>query len=945
VSSQNQRSFAGGEIAPSLYARADQVKYQTGARTLRNFMVMRHGGVQNRPGTGFTGEVKDSTKTVRLIQFVFNAEQTYALEFGDLYLRVIRNQAYVTDLTLTITAISNASPGVVTYVGTDPVNGEEVFISGVVGPMANFINGRNFKIANVNAGANTFQLQDMTGANFDTTSLGAYTSGGTAERIYTVVTPYLEADLPDIRFAQSADVVTLTHPSYETRELSRTGHAAWTLSTIAFAPGIPRPTGCAGTGSAGAGDARYKITAVDAETREESLAGKSTVSNTISNITQANPAVLTYVGADNFLNGDIVTLTGVLGMTQVNGFEFEVANVNVGANTFELRGIDSTGYSAYTGDGVVNICSITIVSASAPSSAVPNNLSWTLVSGASEYNIYRDSNGVFGFIGVAGSSTFTDTGITPDTDQTPPIPRNPFNATGKFPSCVTYYQQRRVFANTDQEPEQVFGSRTGQFTNFTKSDPIQDDDAVTFKMAGRQVNEVQHLVELAKLVVLTSGGEWIIGGDSAGVLTPFAINAQQQSYNGASNLAPILINGSALYVQARGSIVRDIGFDYQVDGYRGNDLTIFSAHLFDGFTMRDWAYQQVPHSIVWMVRSDGKLLGLTYIRDQEMIGWHRHDFDGEVEQVCSIPEGTEDALYIVIKRTINGVVKRYVERVKTRAITDVVDSVFVDCSLTYDGTNATATTMTLTGGTLWTPEEILTLTASAPFFTAADVGNEIRIESATGEIVRCVITAFGSTTVVSVTPHMNVPANLQAVARATWVRAVDQVTGLWHLEGKTISALGDGFVAANPNNGAYTVVTVTNGVASFDEVYGVIHVGLPFTSDLQTLDIETAQGETLSDKKKLVNRVTLFVEKARGIWIGGAEPPADDDFEDQLTEFKQRSDEDYDEPVEPVTDTIDINIKGEWNSNGRIFVRQTDPLPLAVLAVVPAGMIPYNNRG
>src|SRR5262245_57207681 len=139
-----QRSFAGGEIAPSLYARVDTSKYATGLRTMRNNILMRHGGAQSRPGLDFIGEVKDSTKSVRLIPFIFNTDQTYCLEFGNLYMRVIRDGSYQYDVSRNITGITNANPGVVTSNAHGFSNGEEVYISGVVGAIAPYVNGRNF---------------------------------------------------------------------------------------------------------------------------------------------------------------------------------------------------------------------------------------------------------------------------------------------------------------------------------------------------------------------------------------------------------------------------------------------------------------------------------------------------------------------------------------------------------------------------------------------------------------------------------------------------------------------------------------------------------------------------------------------------------------------------------------------------------------------------------
>lgn len=940
MSTVNQRSFAGGEIAPALYARVDVSKYATGARTLRNFHVMRHGGAQNRSGTKFIGEVKDSSKVVRLIPFVYSTTQTYVLEFGDQYMRVIKDGAYILRASQAITGITNANPAVLTYSGADNyANGDEVYISGVVGAMGAYVNNRNFKVVNLNAGANTFELDYMDGTNVNSSGFGAYTSGGTIEEVYEISTSYADDDLSELQFVQSADVLTIVHPSYPPSELARLADDNWTLTEITFAPGIAQPNGGFMTSvAAGANTYRYRVTAVAEETYEESVPGFEATKN-ITGATQANPVVITSV-AHGYSNNDEVYITGVGGMTEINGVKYLIANV--AANTFELAGIDGTGFTAYTAGGTVARTCIRVDNAAAPSTSNPHIVNWVAVSGAIEYNVYKEKNGVYGYLGTAQTTDFDDVGTDPDVTDTPPIERNPFEAAGDYPSVVTYYQQRLGFAATNNEIEKIWFSQAAHFKNFTVSSPIQDDDAITFTMAGRQVNQVKHMIDIGKLIVFTTGGEWSIEGGSNGVLLPGEINPKQYSYNGASSLAPIVIGSNALYVQGRGSVVRDFAFDFEVDGYRGNDLTIFSAHLFDDYQIVDWAYQQIPHSILWAVRDDGVLLGLTFVREQEMVAWHRHDTDGIVENVCVIPEATEDAVYIVVARTIGGATKRYVERLSSRNLNLIEDATFLDSFLTYDGRNTnTAHTMTLSGSG-WTYTDTLTLTSSAAYFSASEVGNEIHITGSDGTIIRCEITAYTSTTVVSVLPNRTVPVSMRATAISTWSRAVDEVSGLWHLNGKDVSIFADGFVVANPNNSAYDVKTVTNGAIALDKCYGVIHAGLPYTSDIETLNIDSAQGETIADKKQIVTKVTLFVEDSRGVWIG-AKPPEDEatDFLGGLTEVKVRNDEGYDEPVALKTGTIDVNIRSEWNSNGRVFIRQTDPIPVAVLAVLPAGLFPF----
>lgn len=945
--------MSGGEIAPALYARTDVSKYTTGLRTLRNNYVLKHGGAANRSGSNFVCEAKDSSKAIRLVPFEFNDEQTYVLEFGDQYIRIIRNGIQVFELTQSITGITQADPAVATYSGADSyANGDEIYIFDVEGMKE--INGRNYKIANVDTGANTFELQDMAGVDIDSTSFTAYTSGGDASLVYEIASNYLEAELFELDFVQSGDVITIVHASHPPAELSRTSDSSWALADIEFNPSVSRPSSVLVTkGASGSNSYNFIVTAISAENGQESLPGLDNIARSVTNITQAEPAVLTYSGTDVWSNGDEFYMQAVIGMTQVNDKEYRIDNVDIGANTFEVRtlvgtDLDSTGFDAYSSGGAINKTFTRITSSAEGTPSNPHVVTWSEVEGAQEYNIYRSSgDDNYGLVGISTGASFNDIGVTADTTSSPPLYRNVFASEDNYPSTVTYIQQRLAFANTNNEPEKVFLSRTADFKNFTSRSPVQEDDAFNFSMAGREVNQVKHLLDLNTFVIMTSGGEIVARGNEAGIITPTNINTKQQTYNGSTNLNPITIGSNALYVQARGSIIRDLGFSFDIDGYQGNDLTIFSTHLFQGYTLVDWAYTQVPDSIVWAIRNDGTMVGLTYVQEQEVLAWHRHDFeDGLAESVTSIPENNIDSLYVVVNRTIDGRTTRYIERMSVRQInetTDVIDKKFMDSHLSYDGRNTTATTMTLSGGTSWDYLDNLTLTSSTSFFSAEDVGNEIQMNDPDGSIIKCDITVYTSPTAVTVKPNKDVPVSLQGVAITDWAKAVDSLNGLWHLEGREVSIFADRFVVANPNNDSYDTVTVTGGAISLAKAYSVIHVGLPYTSDIETLDIDTPQGESIVDKRQKLDRVTLYVENTRGGFVGISPPDETADFLEDLEEIKYRDDENYDEPIELVTGTVEVNVKPRWNSNGRIFIRQTDPIPMSILAIAPSGIFPFRG--
>jgi len=654
----------------------------------------------------------------------------------------------------------------------------------------------------------------------------------------SIATPYSDTELADLQFTQSADVMTICHPSHPVKEVKRTSHTAWAITSVSFGTSMSAPGSVSSTrqnydgGNPGTSYS-YVVTAVKTETGDESVASSAT----------------------------------------------SITNNNL-------------------------------------SSTITNTISWGAVSGADSYNVFKSRGGIYGFIGRSTTTSFKDDNIEADANDTPATARTIFNTTDEYPATVAYYQQRLVFGQTNNDPQKIFMSQTGNYHNFNISEPLRDDDAVTFTIAASQVNEVRHLVPLSDMIILTSGGEWLLTAND-GVITPSAIQVKPQGYRGSADAPPIVIGNTIIHLQAKGAIIRDLAFALESDSYTGNDLTVLASHLFAGKTVREWAYAQAPHSIVWVVLSDGTLAALTYMREHEVWGWSRHDTDGTFESVCTIAEGDEDATYFVVKRTINGATKRYIERLNTRVFTEVADAFFVDSGLSYDGTHTGSTTMTLSGGSSWTHSETLTLTASGSTFVSGDVGNTIVLTVGTETLV-CTIQAYTSATAVSVKAGRDVPTAFRSVAVSSWSKGVDEISGLGHLEGKTVAILADGNVEAQQ--------TVASGAITISHPATKIHIGLPIQADIQTLNLELGQ-PTQQGKKKSISEVTLRVEESRGGKIGYDA--------DHLTEFKQRAYEPYGTATSLKTGDIKVTMPSTWRSEGSIFFRQDDPLPMTLLAVIP----------
>ena len=438
-----------------------------------------------------------------------------------------------------------------------------------------------------------------------------HTQGGTllsAGTPYEVANPYAEADLFDVHYVQSADVMTLVHPNYAPRELRRLGATNWQLTTLSFAAPISAP-GAPTLVAAGHTAVKYTyyyvVTAIDADGIGESAA--STASS-------------------------------------------------AGGNLYE------------TGATVT--------------------ISWSAVTGASRYNVYKLQGGLYGYIGQTAGLSIVDDNITPDLSQVPPIYDAMFSGSGDYPGAVSYYEQRRCFAGTTNKPQNIWMTKSGTESNMSYSLPVRDDDRIAFRVAAREANTIRHIVPLTQLLLLTSSAEWRVTSVNSDAITPSTISVRPQSYVGASNVQPTIINNTLLYGAARGGHVRELAYNWQASGFITGDLSLRAPHLFDTYDIVDMAYGKAPQPIVWFVSSSGNLLGLTYVPEQQIGAWHWHDTDGAFESCAVVAEGNEDRLYCVVRRTIDGNTVRYVERLASRHFDAQADAFFVDCGATYSGAPA-----------------------------------------------------------------------------------------------------------------------------------------------------------------------------------------------------------------------------------------------------------------
>ena len=307
-----------------------------------------------------------------------------------------------------------------------------------------------------------------------------------------------------------------------------------------------------------------------------------------------------------------------------------------------------------------------------------------------EYRVYKYDSGVYGYIGStagdAATMEFVDINIGADVEDTPPSDNDPFTTTNEFPSLVFFKDQRLGWAASNILPFNFWISVSGFFESLATSAPPKDNEAIIAKLATGPANRIQWVADDRVLLTGTTGNEWSVGKvDEA--LTPSNISFTRQGGRGSEFIEPLVTGDSLLYVQRGGNIIREIAYNFSGDKYEAAEISLIASQLFDEKRVVNWCYQLNPFSIAWVLLDDGTLAGLTHLREHEVVGWHRHETDGFIEDICSVPGVGYDRVYIIVRRTLNSVERRYIERFDNYFIqqSDFADAFFVDAGVKYDG--------------------------------------------------------------------------------------------------------------------------------------------------------------------------------------------------------------------------------------------------------------------
>ncbi len=719
-----QNNFNSGEFSPLMEGRVDFERYRTALRVCKNHIPLLQGPATRRPGFYFCDEGKDSTRQHRLVRFKFSTISAFAIEFGHLYVRFKKDRAPVYDLTLTITNISQADPGVVTYTGTDPANGDHMDFSGVVGMTE--VNGRRFRVSGVDTGANTFQLQTVDGVNVDTVNFTAYTGGGGAMRVYTLTTTYIESDLFQLKFAQSADVLWIWHPDYPERQLSRVADANWLLQDTVFLDGpylVENTTTTTLTPNAATGLA-ITVTA----------GPLGAITNCVASPTGE---IRVTDAAHGYSDGITLHITNVTGTTEANG-DWVIRKID--GNTYDLIG--SVFVNAFIANGDTR----------------PAVFASTDVGRL----IRMKQGGIWGYCQI---TAFTDvTAVTADVINTLTSTAAKttwrlglYSETTGYPAAGTFYGDRLYRGGVPFKPERIDGSKIGDYNNLAPTPidataTVTDEFAVSFNLNSNDVQTIRWMLGTANGIAIgTAEGEWLVTPSTLNeAITPTNINAKQSTSWGSADISAVQAGSALLFVEQGARRLREMNYLYYENVLQSDDATVLAEHITKGnydpadpeaglstvasSGIIELAYQRKTQPIIWAPRKDGVLIGVLYSKADKVLGWHRHVLGGwsdaehtvpaKVESCCVIPaaDGSYDELWVVVQRYINGRSVRYNEFLTNlwQQGDPQEDAVFVDGALTYDD----VPTDTITGlfHLAGEPVQVLVDGATHPDVTVSSLG-------------------------------------------------------------------------------------------------------------------------------------------------------------------------------------------------------------------------------
>lgn len=650
-----QPTFASGEVSPSIYSRVDITKYQSALRRCRNFIVHPTGGVSNRPGTRYVADAKFTENQCIVQEFIFSQDQKYVLEVGHEYIRFFTAGAQIN-----VTASDYASWNIATsYSAGDYVtyNGNTVY----------------------------FAIDDTVGDQPD-----LYPATWAQQTIYEVPTPYQVADLDGLRFETSGDTIFITHPDYQPRLLQRFGETDWRISLYEADDGPFMPENID-----------------DTFTMNVSAVTGSGVTLTAAQDIFANGHVGALFKLRHYVEGQTASQAfgSVTNGSSIRCFTtWRVISHGTWTGTFKIQkstdgGTTWTTLRTFT--SVNDFNANTSGTEDVETNPVPFliRISFTAyTSGTANIDLTSDPFYQEGVIRLTSVSTtkiavgtmLQDAGSTGNTSSWFEGSWSDYRG---WPAVSRFYQDRLVFAGTYSEPMTMWMTQTSNYYSFFRHSTLLDTDGITARLPSRQLNAINGLVAFKRLLVFTSASIWSVGPVSGSAMTPTTFTQEIEEYNGSNGINPVVIGNEAIYVQEHGHVISNIGFNLANDSFTGSDANVLASHLFDKWEITDIAYQRNPDRIVWMLRDDGKLVGMTYMRDQEVVAFHWHDTGqatGDMfESLCVVPSNGFDEVWFAVNRENGRFIERMVLRIESSTCSgeqqiSSYNQVFMDSVVTFN---------------------------------------------------------------------------------------------------------------------------------------------------------------------------------------------------------------------------------------------------------------------
>lgn len=922
-------SFSGGLLTPYMATRVDQEKYYSGCRKMSNMIALPYGPAMRTPGTEFIATEKTQSKKVKLFPFKYSVDQSYIIEAGHQYMRFYKGgtsgygQIMYKTLTLDDAPVPAEWSADATLTGT--TSGETCVVVAKVSSTVYTIKHLTGDFTDGEVISDGVNARDC-GAGYPVVT--------TSETPAEITTVYTEDDLFDLHVVGMNDVMDIVHTQHTIKpyRLSRLDHDDWTITAKDFTYGPFLEENKT--------DTTLYCNAVTGTGK--TLTASAALFDYPTNDHIGSIWQLVQKTAESRIKGDLDAVEESDPIRCSGGWTFVTEGDWIGDVELQRSYDGGTTWYPYR--------QFTRQLATANNYYIPDGTEdeedvyyrvamTARTSGTCKYCFAVNDNTVKGIVKITAIASTTsatvdiliDLGNSGAGSATKKWNEGAWSDKRGYPGTIGLFQQRSIFGGNTYRPQFVWTSRTGDYENMRLG--ILDTHALAYELASGNQDFIKWLIGFSEILIGTKGAEYKLGPPIKGqALTWQNPNAPIQSTYGGSDIQPIVGNDVVLYWGRQRRKLWEIIYSYDAEAYVSRDLALYAENITEGGIV-DMAYQQQPFPIVWAVRADGKPIAMTYMRTHKIEGWHEHPTDGEVESVAVIPSSGEDEVWFSVKRTINSLTKRYIERMKPHDWgTDQKDCFFVHSGLTFDGGAAVDITDISVGAD---PYKV-TVTATAHGFSD---GYQVRFED-----IVAVAAGAGETDLADFLNHKIFTVsdktdnafilkdkdneiyitgeNFTAYTSGGTVQRVENVmTDLGHLEAKEVAILADGIPLPNKTVSA-------TGSITLDEYANIVHVGLPYDSELMPMDVEIPlRSGTSKGRTKRVIDATIYFHESSGCEFGT------DVKTDQIS-FMKTTDT-MGQPTPLHTGDKKVSFSGGYDTFTNLYIKQSLPLPLTVVSIIP----------